>query len=205
MEMNAHKIEKGGPTVVGIFVSFVKIGAVLIGGGYAMLPLLEDEVVRRRKWATSEEMSDFFALAQVLPGVIAINTAMLVGNRLRGLAGNLAASLGLLVVPFSLIVAYAIAYTSAQDLPVVMRVLEGVRPAVAGMMLGMGLNMMLKSARTAWAVAVAVGACGAVLLWNPPMVWIILGAIGTGLVWNWFAMRRVEDAAPSPRKGGAGC
>ena len=193
------------PTVGGIFVSFMKIGAVLIGGGYAMLPLLEDEVVRRRKWATSEEMSDFFALAQVLPGVIAINTAMLVGNRLRGLAGNLAASLGLLVVPFSLIVAYAIAYASAQDLPVVMRVLEGVRPAVAGMMLGMGLNMMLKSARTAWAVAVAVGACGAVLLWNPPMVWIILGAIGTGLVWNWFAMRRVGEGAPSQRKGGGGC
>ena len=186
-------------------MSFVKIGAMLIGGGYAMLPLLEDEVVRRRKWATSEEMSDFFALAQVLPGVIAINTAMLVGNRLRGLAGNLAASLGLLVVPFSLIVAYAIAYASAQDMPAVMRVLEGVRPAVAGMMLGMGLNMMLKSARTAWAVAVAVGACGAVLLWNPPMVWMILGAIGTGLVWNWFAMRRVGEAAPCPRKGGGGC
>lgn len=183
------------PTVGAIFISFVKIGALLIGGGYAMLPLLEDEMVRRRKWATSDEMADFFALAQVLPGVIAVNTAMLVGNRLRGLAGNLAASLGLLVVPFSLIVAYAIAYASAQDMPAVMRVLEGVRPAVAGMMLGMGLNMMRKSARTAWALAVAVGACGAVLLWNPPMAWMILAAIGVGLVWNWFAAR----------KGGAGC
>ncbi|MBQ6338307.1 MAG: chromate transporter [Kiritimatiellae bacterium] len=183
------------PTVGAIFISFVKIGALLIGGGYAMLPLLEDEMVRRRKWATSDEMADFFALAQVLPGVIAVNTAMLVGNRLRGLAGNLAASLGLLVVPFSLIVAYAIAYASAQDMPAVMRVLEGVRPAVAGMMLGMGLNMMRKSARTAWALAVAVGACGAVLLWNPPMAWMILAAIGAGLVWNWFAAR----------KGGAGC
>ena len=183
------------PTVGGIFVSFVKIGALLIGGGYAMLPLLEDEVVRRRKWATSGEMADFFALAQVLPGVIAVNTAMLVGNRLRGLAGNVAAALGLLVVPFALIVAYAIACASAQDMPVVMRILEGVRPAVAGMMLGMGLNMMRKSARTAWALAVAVGACGAVLLWNPPMAWMILAAIGAGLVWNWFAAR----------KGGAGC
>ena len=183
------------PTTCEIFVSFVKIGALLIGGGYAMLPLLEDEVVRRRKWSTSEEMADFFALAQVLPGVIAINTAMLVGNRLRGLAGNLAASLGLLVVPFSLIVAYATAYASAQDVPVVMRVLEGVRPAVAGMMLGMGLKMMAKSACAAWAVAVAVGACGAVLLWNPPMVWIILAAIAAGLVWNWIAAR----------KGGCGC
>ena len=203
--MNTRKMPEARPTVGGIFVSFVKIGALLIGGGYAMLPLLEDEMVRRRKWSTSEEMADFFALAQVLPGVIAVNTAMLVGNRLRGLAGNLAAAIGLLVVPFALIVAYAIAYASAQDMPVVMRVLEGVRPAVAGMMLGMGLNMMRKSARAVWSVAVALGACGAVLLWNPPMAWMILGAIGVGLLWNLIAMRRVGDAAPCQRKGGEGC
>ena len=191
------------PSCTAIFISFVKIGAVLIGGGYALLPLLENEVVRRRKWATSEEMSDFFALAQVLPGVIAINTSMLVGNRLRGLAGNLAASFGLLVVPFTLIVAYAIAYTGAQGVPAFMRILEGVRPAVAGMMLGMGVNMLVKSARTAWSVAVALGACGAMLLWNPPMVWLILGAVGAGLVWNWLAVRRATSSQTG--KGGAGC
>ena len=191
------------PSCTAIFISFVKIGAVLIGGGYALLPLLENEIVRRRKWATSEEMSDFFALAQVLPGVIAINTSMLVGNRLRGLAGNLAASFGLLVVPFTLIVAYAIAYTGAQDLPAFMRILEGVRPAVAGMMLGMGVNMLVKSARAAWSVAVALGACGAMLLWNPPMVWLILGAVGTGVVWNWLAVRRA--ASSQTGKGGTGC
>ena len=191
------------PSCTAIFISFVKIGAVLIGGGYALLPLLENEIVRRRKWATSEEMSDFFALAQVLPGVIAINTSMLVGNRLRGLAGNLAASFGLLVVPFTLIVAYAIAYTGAQGLPAFMRILEGVRPAGAGMMRGMGANMLVKSARTAWSVAVALGACGTMLLWNPPMVWLILGAVGAGLVWNWLAVRRA--VASQTGKGGAGC
>ena len=191
------------PSCTAIFISFVKIGAVLIGGGYALLPLLENEIVRRRKWATSEEMADFFALAQVLPGVIAINTSMLVGNRLRGLAGNLAASFGLLVVPFTLIVAYAIAYTGAQGVPAFMRILEGVRPAVAGMMLGMGGNMLVKSARTAWSVAVVLGACGVMLLWNPPMVWLILGAVGAGLVWNWLAVRRA--VASQTGKGGAEC
>lgn len=191
------------PSCSAIFISFVKIGAVLIGGGYALLPLLENEIVRRRKWATSEEMSDFFALAQVLPGVIAINASMLVGNRLRGFAGNLAASLGLLVVPFTLIVAYAIAYTGAQGVPSFMRILEGVRPAVAGMMLGMGVNMLVKSARATWSVAVAVGACGVMLLWNPPMVWLILGAVGAGLLWNGLALRRA--ASSQKGKGGAGC
>ena len=135
------------PSCASIFFSFAKIGAVLIGGGYAMLPLLEDEIVRRKKWTTSEEIADFFSLAQLLPGVIAINTAMLVGNRLRGLAGNLAASVGVVSVPFALIGAYAVAYSQMQDFPVVMRVLEGVRPAVAGMMLAMGWNMARKGAK----------------------------------------------------------
>ena len=102
-------------SLLSIFVSFAKIGAVLIGGGYAMLPLLEDEIVRRKKWATSEEITDYFALAQLLPGVIAINTAMLTGNRLRGIWGNLAASLGVVSVPFVLIGAYAVAYSQMHE------------------------------------------------------------------------------------------
>ena len=101
-------------TLLSIFLSFAKVGAVLIGGGYAMLPLLEDEIVRRKKWATSEEITDYFALAQLLPGVIAINTAMLTGNRLRGIWGNLAASLGVVSVPFALIGAYAVAYSAVK-------------------------------------------------------------------------------------------
>ena len=109
-----------------IFASFAKIGALLIGGGYAMLPLLEDALVRRKKWATSEEVADYFALAQLLPGVIAINTAMLAGNRLRGLRGNLAAAIGVVSVPFALIAAYAVAYSQMHAYPVVMRVLEAV-------------------------------------------------------------------------------
>ena len=178
------------PSPAEIFVSFARIGALLIGGGYAMLPLLEDEVVWRRGWASSDEMADFFALAQVLPGVIAVNTAMLVGNRLRGLAGNIAAALGLLVVPFALIAAYAVAYAGARDIPLAMRILEGARPAVAGMMLGMGVRMIAKSATGALAVALSLCACGAVLLWNPPMAWIILAAIAAGVAWNWLAVRR---------------
>ena len=73
-----------------IFVSFAKIGAVLFGGGYAMLPLLEREVVDRRRWCTHAEMGELYALAQVVPGVIAVNTAMLVGHRHRGTAGAVA-------------------------------------------------------------------------------------------------------------------
>ena len=167
-----------------MFLSFAKIGAFLIGGGYAMLPLLEDEIVRRKKWSTSEEVSDFFALAQLLPGVIAVNTAMLVGNRLRGLAGNVVAALGVVSVPFALIAAYAVAYSQLSDMPAVMKVLEGVRPAVAGMMLAMGWNMMRKSAKGVWGMALALGVAAVAVAWNPPMVLFILAAIAVGVLWN---------------------
>ena len=167
-----------------MFLSFAKIGAFLIGGGYAMLPLLEDEIVRRKRWSTSEEVSDFFALAQLLPGVIAVNTAMLVGNRLRGLAGNVVAALGVVSVPFALIAAYAVAYSQLSDMPAVMKVLEGVRPAVAGMMLAMGWNMMRKSAKGAWGMALALGVAAAAVAWNPPIALFIIAAIAAGVLWN---------------------
>ena len=173
-----------------IFASFAKIGALLIGGGYAMLPLLEDEIVRRRKWATSEEVTDYFALAQLLPGVIAINTAMLAGNRLRGLWGNLAAALGVVSVPFALIAAYAVAYSQMHAYPLVAKVLEGVRPAVAGMMLAMGCNMARKSAKGAWGIVFVVAVAAVAVVWNPPLVLFILAAIAAGIVWNAFAARK---------------
>ncbi len=178
------------PSCASIFFSFAKIGAVLIGGGYAMLPLLEDEIVRRKKWTTSEEIADFFSLAQLLPGVIAINTAMLVGNRLRGLAGNLAASVGVVSVPFALIGAYAVAYSQMHEYPVVMKILQGVRPAVAGMMLAMGWNMSRKGAKGFWGMAFALAVAAIAVIWNPPLVLFILAAVAAGIVWNACAVRK---------------
>lgn len=182
-----------------IFTVFARVGAVMIGGGYAMLPLLEDAIVRRRKWATAEELADVFALAQVLPGIIAVNASMLLGNRLNGLRGNLAAAAGMTVVPFALIVLYAAAYAGVREIPAVANALEGMRPAVAGMIFGMGVKMARRSARAPWAVCVAVGACAAVLLWNPPMVAMILAAAAAGLLWNAVKVGRAA------RKGAKGC
>lgn len=186
------------PSPAAIFFSFARIGAFLLGGGYAMLPLLEDEIVRRRKWATRTEMADFFALAQILPGVIAVNAAMLTGNRLRGLAGNVAAALGVTAVPFFLIVAYAMAYAQAREWPTVLRMLEGARPAVAGMMLGMGIRMTRKTARNGWGLGVAVAACAGVVLWNLPMAGLIAGAIAAALLLHACRIWRAARA----RRGG---
>ena len=153
---SAEKVPR--PTLWQVYVSFVRMGAVLIGGGNALLPLLDDEVVKRRGWATEEEMADYYALAQLLPGVIAINASMLIGNHLRGFAGNLISSLGLVTVPFFLIALYAITYSNINSFPLVMATLEGMRPAVAGMILGFGINMLIKALKPFFKRKSAAGA-----------------------------------------------
>ena len=167
-----------------LFLSFLKMGAVLIGGGYALLPLLENEITVKHKWAKSEEMTDLYALAQLLPGVIAVNTAMLVGNRLRGLAGNLIAALGLVFVPFILIVIYAITYSTMNNVEIVMKILDGLRPAAAGMIFAMGLKMLVKESKKRWACMFSLTVCAIVLFLNPPIVWMILSTVLLGLILN---------------------
>lgn len=182
------------------------MGAVLIGGGYALLPLLERELVTRRKWARSEEMMDLYALAQVLPGVIAVNTAMLVGNRLRGLAGTLTAAFGLTAAPFLMIAAYAATYGTLKDTALFSRALCGVQPAVAGMILGLGVDMVRKlkpmpgamqnGKKTAKAknvpLLLALAAAVAMLLFNPSFGWLILFSIVAGMLYHACRIRGSE-------------
>ncbi len=185
-----------------LFASFVKMGAVLIGGGYALLPLLDRELVERRRWAKAEEMLDFYALAQLLPGVIAVNTAMLVGNRLRGVKGTVVSALGLTLVPFVMIVAYAAMYTYLKDTAIFAKALVGVQSAVAGMILGLGVNMVAKtvkgakqpeSSRSA-AMLFAAATALAVLFFDPAFAWLIVASLvlALGVHFARFASLRKE-------------
>ena len=193
--MCSDMAEKEKIALGAIFMSFTKMGAVLIGGGYALLPLLEREVVERRRWARSEEMIDLYALAQVLPGVIAVNTAMLIGNRLRGFAGTIVAAAGLTLMPFLMIVAYAAAYALLRDTQIFANALSGVQCAVAGMILGLGVEMIrktVKNERRAMSLALAAGAALAMLLWNPSFGWLIFFSLVAGLAWHFSISRKAR-------------
>ena len=169
------------------------MGAVLIGGGYALLPLLEQEIVNRRKWAKSEEMLDFYALAQLLPGVIALNTSMLIGNRLCGLAGTLAAAAGLVAVPFVLIALYAALYGWMKDIAVFEGVLTAVQAAVAGMIAGLGWNMLRKSAKDGISIALATATTAVMLAFDPSFVWIVVFAFAVGIIWHLAVVWRHKE------------
>ena len=80
-----------------IFLAFAGVGALTFGGGYTMLPLLQKSISGKRNWATHEEITDYYAVAQCLPGIIAVNTSMLIGHKKRGFPGMIAAALGMML------------------------------------------------------------------------------------------------------------
>jgi len=173
-----------------IFVSFAKIGAVLFGGGYAMLPLLEREVVDRRKWCRLEEMTDYYAMAQLVPGVVAVNTAMLIGHRLRGFWGTVAATLGVVLAPFLVILAYAIAFDQMRDSILLANAMSGLRPAVAGLMLGVAYTMFMRSCKTRLGTGVSLAVAFLTLVCGVSAVTVILLGVAVGIGWFVLEARR---------------
>lgn len=95
------------PSLYEMFVSFLKIGTLLLGGGYVIVPLLNNELVDKKGWVTKEDVIDFYALGQCVPGIIAANTTLFIGYKLRGKTGALAAFFGLILPPFLAIILLA--------------------------------------------------------------------------------------------------
>ncbi len=116
-----------------LFTTFFKVGTFTIGGGYAMIPLIQREVVDRHKWLSEEEMLDVIALAQTMPGIMAANIAAVVGQKLRGIKGALLAVLGNILMPIIFILLIAIFFRQFKDVPTVQHIFMGIRPAVVAL------------------------------------------------------------------------
>ena len=128
-----------------LFLTFLKIGAFTFGGGYAMLPMLQKEVVEKQKWATQEELMDYYAIGQCTPGVIAVNTATFVGTKIKGIPGAIFATLGV-IAPSIVIVGIIAAFISNfQDLEVVQWAFAGIRAAVVALILSSIIKLAKKS------------------------------------------------------------
>lgn len=116
-----------------LFFTFAKIGAVTFGGGYAMLPIIERELIDRRKWITRQDLMDYFALSQVTPGVIAVNTASLLGYQKRKITGALAATLGVIAPSIIIITLIALFLKQYMDAEVTERLFAAIRICVAAL------------------------------------------------------------------------
>ena len=171
-----------------IFAVFAKIGAFTIGGGYAMIPLIQREL-ERRGWLPEEELPDIVALSQSAPGVMAVNISIFAGHRLRGVRGSVAATLGSILPSFLMILAIAMFFTAFRDNPWVERAFKGIRPVVIALILVPMLSMARKSCTTWWKWGLAVLALVLVAVLNVSPIYILLCVMVIGLGFTYFRSR----------------
>ena len=163
-----------------LFTTFFKIGTFTIGGGYAMIPLIQREVVERRRWLTDTEMLDVIALSQTMPGILAANIAALVGQRLRGTRGALTAVLGNILMPIVFILLIALFFRQFKDNPTVEAIFMGIRPAVVALIAAPVFTLARKAGVTLRTVWIPLLAALLISLFGISPVLVILAAILLG-------------------------
>jgi chromate transporter len=141
-----------------LFVSFFKIGLFTFGGGYAMLPLVEKEVIDKKGWTDKEEILNIYALAQSVPGVIAVNTSIFLGSRLRGLPGALAATVGVISPSLIIILFIASFFTQINSNVHVLNAFNGIRAGVAGLVAAAAVRIWLGACKNKTQALIGLGA-----------------------------------------------
>lgn len=147
--------------VLTLFLTFAKIGLFTFGGGYAMIPLIQKEIIQAHAWLTTKEFVDIIAIAEMTPGPVAVNSATFVGYKLAGVPGAAAATGGVILPSFVIIVAFATIFLKFKDAPAVKAAFKGLRPAVTALIAAAAISLVrvsfVDSAGPIIAIAVLVG------------------------------------------------
>ncbi len=177
-----------------LFFVFFQIGAVTFGGGLAMLPMLERELVDRRRWLTSERLVDYYAIGQSTPGIIAVNVATFVGHSRRGIPGAIVATLGMVVPSIIVICVIAGLLGVFADVPSVQKALRGINVVVAVLLL-FAVSRVGKRTVTDWITAgIALAAFLSIVLWDVPAVLVVLVSAVLGILVR-LRYEREKDAS----------
>ena len=168
------------PSLWQIFGVFSKIGAFTIGGGYAMIPIIEREMLRRG-WVAPEEIDDVVVLAQSAPGLLAVNMAIFAGYKIRGIRGSIAATIGAVLPSFIMILLIAMFFTAFRENAIIQRIFQGLRPVAVALILVPAVNMALKSRTKWWAWVLTAATVIAVAFLKVSAVWIILAVLACAL------------------------
>jgi chromate transporter len=124
-----------------LLFTFIKLGCITFGGGYAMVPVLERELIRKKGWTTMDEVMDYYTIAQVTPGIIAVNVSTFIGYKRKGPLGGIIATLGFVLPGVCLMILIAFCLTNFADLPVVQHAFTGIRLAVGALILDTVINL----------------------------------------------------------------
>ena len=163
-----------------LFITFAKMGAITFGGGYAMLPIIQKEVVEKKKWATNDEVVDYYAVGQCTPGVIAVNTATFIGYKLKGITGGIAATLGVVFPSLVIIMVIAAFLNNFADFEIVKHAFGGIRVAVVALIISSIIKLWKSSIKNYIGIAIAIVAfiLGGILKISPVYIVIAAGIVG---------------------------
>ena len=165
-----------------LFWTFCKIGALTFGGGYAMLPLIQREIVENNIWSTEKEILDYYAVGQCTPGVIAVNTATFIGYKLRGIIGGIVATLGVIFPSIVIILIIAAFLQNFADLAIVQSAFAGIRVAVVALIITTVVKLIKSSIKDYLGVIIAIIAFVISAFIGLSPVYVVIAAALTGFI-----------------------
>jgi len=175
-------------TLLTMYKTFIKIGGFTIGGGYAMLPVIQREAVDVYKWATEDEMADMITLAEFMPGVLGINAATALGMKVAGIPGAVACTLGMITIPFVLILVTASVLEQFKDLQPVEYAFVGIRAAVAALILYAVTRLIKPILKNIIQIVIFIAAFAVVVTSLLPMQYVLIICAIVGIIkccWNY--------------------
>ena len=197
-----RKEKKHMSILLELFLLFAEIGATTFGGGYAMLPILQRELVEKRHWTTEEQLMDYYAIGQCTPGIIAVNTATFIGNTKAGMIGGIVATLGVVSPSVVIITLISIFLQNFADLSVVKHAFNGIRAAVCVLIMDSVIKLGKKSIRDLWGWIIFLCVLLASLLSGiSPVLLVVLSGVA-GIVLKPVADRSAAKAADDAAKSG---
>lgn len=171
-----------------LFISFAKIGVMTFGGGLAMLPMLERELVENRKWVTNEEILDYYAVGQCTPGIIAVNTATFVGYKQSKVLGAVFATLGMIFPSLIIVAVIAAVLSNFADIPAVQHAFAGIRIAVCALITAAVVKLAKSNVRNLAQILIAVAAFVVIAVFGASPVVVVIGSAVAGLVLGKFGV-----------------
>ena len=173
-----------------LYFAFVKIGAFTFGGGLAMMPIMQRELIDKRGWLTEEELIDYFAIGQSTPGIIAVNVSTFVGYKRLGWFGGIIGTLGVVTPSWVIIMLLAGAISSVDKYPLAQKALKGINVAVAALLTSVIVKFSKKTIKNIWNAVFMLLAFALIYFLKVQSVWIILSALVTGCLLTLYRQKK---------------
>ncbi len=176
-----------------LYFAFVKIGAFTFGGGLAMMPIMQRELIEKRGWVTEEELIDYFAIGQSTPGIIAVNVATFVGYKRLGVFGGIIGTLGVVTPSWIIIMLLAGAISSVDKYPLAQKALRGINVAVAALLTSVIVKFSKKTVKNIWNALFMLLSFALIYFLKVQSVWIILSSLVIGSLLTLYRQKKTAN------------